>query len=112
MGDRKLTAPRVVVIREGLPDLEVQTNNADMVRWDLTRPKQRPAWPTMQEAPMLWMTFISWAAAQRTGAIEPSYTWETWMVEVLEVSNADDPEAEDAGTGAPFPQGQQGTPDM
>lgn len=112
MGDRKLTAPRVTVIRDGLPDLEVQTTNADMVRWDLTRPKQRPVWPTMQDAPMLWMTFISWAAAQRTGAIEPSYTWEQWATDVLEVSPADDPDADDAGLGAPFPYGEQSAADM
>jgi hypothetical protein len=112
MGDRKLTAPRVIVYRDGLPDLEVQTNNADMIRWDLTRPKQRPAWPTMQEAPILWMTFVAWAAAQRTGAIEPAYTWDKWAAEVLEVSNAEDPEADEAGMGAPFPTGEQGAADL
>jgi hypothetical protein len=112
MGDRKLTSPRVVVLRLGHDDLELQTNNADMVRWDLTRPKQRPPWPTFQDAPILWLTFLAWAAARRTGAIEQSLTFETWCDDVQQVSTVDDPEAEEAGTGAAFPPGQQGTADM
>ena len=102
MGDRKLTSPRLRVIRDGHDDLEVQTNNADMVLWDLTRPKQRPPWPGFQDAPILWLTFLGWAAARRTGAIEQGLTFESWCDAVLEVSTIDDPDAEDAGTGAPF----------
>jgi hypothetical protein len=101
MGEVKLSCPRVTIIREGQPDLELQTTNADMVLWDLTRPKQRPAWPKFDEAPMLWMTFLSWAAARRTGAIEPSVTWERWREEVLEVAPIND--EPDSEAGAPFP---------
>jgi hypothetical protein len=103
MGEVKLSSPRVRVIRDGLPDLEVQTTNADMVRWDLTRPKQRPPWPKFDEAPILWMTFLAWAAARRTGAIELGHTWEVWLEEVLEVEPLNDPDADEAGMGAPFP---------
>lgn len=106
MGDVKLTSPRVVVIREGQPDLELQTTNADMILWDLTRPKQRPPWPAFSDAPILWMTFLAWAAARRTGAIEPSYTWDTWRADVLEVApQSDEPDSE---AGAPFPEGVTG----
>jgi hypothetical protein len=98
MGDRKLSSPRVLVMRDGYDDLELQTTNADMILWDLTRPKQRPAWPAFNEAPMLWMTFIAWAAARRTGAIETGHTWETWREEVLEVSPIDDGEESAAGS--------------
>jgi hypothetical protein len=102
MGDVKLSTPRVVVIREGQEPLELQTTNSDMVLWDMTRPKQRPAWPTFQEAPFLWLTFLAWAAARRTGAIEPGYTFERWRDEVLDVSNVVDDDETEAG--APFPQ--------
>ena len=112
MGDVKLSSPRCRVVRDGLPDLEVQTTNADMVLWDLTRPKQRPPWPKADEAPILWATFIAWAAARRTGAIEASYTWDIWRVEVLEVEPQTDPDDDDAGTGAPFPTGEQSAADM
>lgn len=111
MGDVRLTSPRVLVIREGHPDLELQTTNADMIRWDLTRPKQRPPWPSFQDAPILWMTFLAWAAAKRTGAIE-NVTWERWSAEVLEVQPITDPDDEEAGTGAPFPDGEQSAADL
>ena len=107
MGERKLTSPKVRVVRKEGPDLELQTTNADMVRWDLTRPKQRPPWPSFQDAPILWLTFLAWAAARRTGAIDQGLTFETWYEDdCLDVSTVEDPEAEAAGTGAAFPQGE------
>jgi hypothetical protein len=110
MGDVRLTSPRVTVIRDGLPDLELQTTNADMIQWDLTRAKQRPAWPSFQDAPVLWMTFLAFCAARRTGAIETAYTWDTWRHEVLEVMPVQDDD--DTEEGAPFPEGEQGAADM
>jgi hypothetical protein len=104
MGDVKLSCPRVTVVRDGQPDLELQTTNADMVLWDLTRPRQRPAWPTFQDAPFLWLTFLAWAAARRMGAIEPGYTFERWRDEVLDVSSADEDGETPDELGAPFPQ--------
>jgi hypothetical protein len=83
MGEIRLQTPRVLVIREGYDDLEIQTANPDMVLWDRTRYKHK--WPPVAEAPMIWATFISWAAARRTGAIPPEYTYETWEAEALEV---------------------------
>jgi len=104
MGDVKLSNPRVRVVRDGQPDLELQTTNADLVLWDLTRPKQRPVWPAFNEAPFLWLTFISWAAARRTGAIEPAVTFERWREQVLDVASVDDDsDTDDSGLGSPFP---------
>lgn len=85
MGDIRLTAPRVRVIRDGHDPLEVQTANPDLVLWDRTRTKHR--WPKFDEAPFLWLTFIAWAAARRTGAIPTEYTYETWEAEVLDVAD-------------------------
>jgi len=110
MGDRKLTSPRVVVMRDGHEDLELQTTNADMIQWDFTRAKQKPPWPTFQDAPVLWMTFLAWCAAKRTGAIEPTYTWDMWRTAVLEVTPlTDDDDSED---GAPFSEGLPGPADL
>lgn len=83
MGEIKLTSPRVSVLRDGQERTEFQTTNADLVLWDRTRAKHK--WPTFQEAPFLWLTFISWAAARRTGAIEPAFTYEKWEAETLDV---------------------------
>ena len=112
MGDRRLSSPLVVVIREGHEDLQLQTTNSDMIQWDLTRPKQRPPWPKFDEAPILWMTFLAFCAARRTGAIEETYKWDTWRNEVLEVQPINDDDAEEAGTGEPFPEGLPGPPDL
>jgi hypothetical protein len=96
MGDVRLQTPRVKVIREGYDDLdEIQTTNADLVLWDRTR--YRHKWPTLQDAPILWMTFIAWAAARRTGAIAPDYKYETWEIDVLEVRVLDDDEEDEEG---------------
>jgi hypothetical protein len=83
MGDIKLTSPRVRVRRDGVEPVEFQTTNADLVLWDRTRAKHK--WPTFQEAPFLWLTFLSWAAARRTGAIESGFTYEKWEAETLDV---------------------------
>ena len=96
MGAVKLVSPHVRVVREGYDPLEVQTDNRDLVLWDRTRIRHK--WPKMDEAPFLWLTFISWAAARRTGAIPADHTYERWADEVLEVgSTTDDDDADDDG---------------
>lgn len=62
-----LKTPVLAVILDQ-PDADpitVATDNRDMVRWDLTRGPRK--WPTQTEAPMLWLTFLAWAALKRTG---------------------------------------------
>jgi hypothetical protein len=110
MGDIKLTTPRVLIIREGHEPLEVQTDNRDLVRYDLTRPKQRPAWPDPTEAPSFWLTFIAWSAANRQGAIPTDMKWEPWLEQVLNIQQIDDENPN--SDGEPFPQGEQGTADL
>jgi len=99
MGDIKLTSPRVAVQRDGQERVEFQTTNADLVLWDRTRAKHK--WPTFQDAPFLWLTFLSWAAARRTGAIPPDFTYEKWETETLDVEalvdEPVDPTQEDHG---------------
>jgi hypothetical protein len=84
MTDVRLTSPRVQVIRDGQDPAEYQTTNADLVLWDRTRAKHK--WPTFQEAPFLWLTFLSWAAARRTGDIDGDMTYEKWEAETLNVT--------------------------
>lgn len=93
MGDVKLNTPRVRVVRDGQEDLEVQTTNADLVLWDRTR--YRHKWPTVSDAPFLWLTFTAWAAARRTGAISNEVRYEAWESSVLEVEVLDDEEDEE-----------------
>lgn len=88
MGDVRLNSPRVLVLREGHEPVEFQTDNRDAVLWDRTRVKHK--WPKFDEGPFIWLTFLSWAAARRTGAIETGYTFERWEAEVLEVRALED----------------------
>jgi len=97
MGDVRLTSPRVRVLRDGFDPVEIQTDNRDLILWDSTRIRHK--WPKFEDAPFLWLTFISWAAARRTGAIVPEHKFETWRDEVIEVvALSDDDEDDDAGT--------------
>lgn len=102
MGDVRLNTPRVRVVREGLDDIELQTTNADLVRWDMTRVRHK--WPRLDDAPFKWLTFIAWAAARRTGAITPELTYETWEDDVLEVETLNE-QAEDDDAGRPTQPG-------
>lgn len=119
MGQPKLTLPRVRVIREGHDPLEIQVTNPDLLRWDTTRGRHR--WPTMKEAPHLWMTFVAWSAAVRTGAT--SDRWEVFRDAILEVSTAgsdtdadafdygDDDDVEGVGPGIADPTREGPGPD-
>lgn len=68
----RLTAPavRVLIEQDGTADFleyDVQTDNRDAVAWDMTRGKK--SWPQMQDAPMLWATFVAWSALRRSSVI-------------------------------------------
>lgn len=71
----QLSTPRVRVLIEQ-PDqdeylqIDVQTDNRDMVQWDATRPRR--GWAMGSESPVLWMTFLAWHAIRRTGGV-PGY---------------------------------------
>lgn len=102
MGEQKLSSPLVTVIREGFDNLTVQTDNRDQIRWDKTRIRHKD-WGRMDETPNIWLTFIAWHAARRTGAIPPDVTYETWEAQVIDVS-APDKEDDDSELGRPFPE--------
>jgi hypothetical protein len=90
------------VVRDGHEDLEVQTDNRDLVLWDRTRIRHK--WPKFDEAAFLWLTFLSWSAARRMGAIPPDLTYERWEADVIDVANIDN-DADDVGLGSPTPPG-------
>lgn len=65
----KIPQPRLRVQLENadgtVAEYDVQTDNRDAVRFDLTR--VRLGWPDGQSAPVLWMTFQAWSALKRSG---------------------------------------------
>lgn len=99
----KLLQQEVTVHLAGREDpLVVTTSNPDLVRWDMTRGKHK--WPPMDEAPMLWATFVAWAAAKRTE--QYAGTWEDWSLKDA-LSVEFDAEGEAAATADPTQSGAE-----
>lgn len=97
----KLTSPLITVIRENAEPFTVQTDNRDMLLWETVRIRHK--WPAFNEAPVRWLTFLSWSAARRTGQIPAEITYEVWETQVLDVSAPDDTETEEGSeVGSPF----------
>lgn len=73
---RSSIMPAVLVYLESDPDAPlgggpIQTDNRDAVRWD--RARGQKGWPAGSDAPLLWLTFLAWAAAKRQGLFAGSY---------------------------------------
>jgi hypothetical protein len=81
----------------------VTTTLMDHNMWDMTRAKHK--WPNAQDAPLTWMGFLAWSAARRTGAIEPTLTWELFLASCLSVQRPEDDDEENSATADPTQQG-------
>lgn len=57
-----------VVMRDG-QDFTVEVLNPDMIRYEKEAPRQQ--WGSAKQSPIIWQTFIAWAAATRERIIEP-----------------------------------------
>lgn len=80
--DVTLTSPKIkVIFPNGREPLVVQTILSDLVQWDITAHKHK--WPKYDEAPWLWLSFLSWSAARRLGE-DNGQTYEQWRASVLE----------------------------
>jgi len=104
MADYKLTAPHLRVLRGSLdaPEvIEVQCLNPDMILWDRTRLRHK--WPEVKDSPFMWLTFLAWAAARRTGAIPSDLSYETWEQTTLDVSQIRDENGEEEGASPTLP---------
>jgi hypothetical protein len=88
VADVQLTSPRLRVVLGDDSVVEVQCTNADLVRFDMTRARQK--WPAATDAPMLWQTFIAWAALRRTRGIPETATYEAFSESTLDIQNLTD----------------------
>jgi hypothetical protein len=111
VADFKLSSPNLRVLRGSLdaPEvIEVQTLNPDLIAYDRTRLRQKPVWPAAQDNPWQWLTFLAWHACRREGRIPADLTYEAWEGSTLQVENVTDDEDEDAdgvGVTDPTPPG-------
>lgn len=65
----KLTTPRARVVLDDDTEHEVQIVNGDMVAFDRERARHRD-WPTAEEGPMFWSTYLAWHALVRQGVLD------------------------------------------
>jgi hypothetical protein len=63
----KLPNPTITVHMDDGSVLTVQTLNRDLLNWDRTRAARK--WPTAEETPSVWITYLAWAALTREGQI-------------------------------------------
>jgi len=97
MPEARLFSPRIRVIMqpEGEAEpkpIDVQTTNADLVLWDRTRVTHK--WPKFDDAPFLWLTFLSWAALRRNGEIPLDVKYEAFEKRTLSIENIDEDDNE------------------
>lgn len=92
----RLSAPRLsVIVNEDDPEpLVVQTLTADMVAAERTARQHR--WGTMQESPMLTLTFLAWHALRRRKMIPQTLEFKTFEENVASIDDVsgdpDDPD--------------------
>lgn len=71
--------------------------NPSLVAWDRTRATRK--WPNVEDAPLLWMTFITWHHLHATGVV--SCTFEEYETGVCEAVG--DPRRDGAPVGEEVP---------
>lgn len=88
MADRpRLTTPRLRVVMDDGGEHEVQALNIDMLAFDRERAKRK--WPTAQDAPFVWLTFLAWSAMRREGVV-PDMSLSDFEAHALQVEAQDD----------------------
>jgi hypothetical protein len=93
----QLSSPRLRVVLGDDRVVQVQAINADLVRFDMVKARHKE-WPTAEEGPLLWVTFVAWAALRRTAVIPESVTWDDFWQSAQDVENLtdDSPDGSDA----------------
>jgi hypothetical protein len=66
-------------------EYDVQTENPDMVMFDLERAKRK--WPSFQDAPFLWLNYLAYSKLKRSG--ETVGQFDAWILTTRSVDNID-----------------------
>ena len=106
MGSVRLSTPalRVVLHEDDDAAVEVQTTNADLVLAERTARKHK--WGTIQESPLTYQTFMSWAALRRHKLIDDTVTYEAFEGSCASIEIVDDDDDDDDGAGLPTGPGR------
>lgn len=102
MADKpRLDTPHIRVTLTDGTEYEVQTINADMVMFDLERAKRH--WPALTDAPILWITYLAFAALRRDGTIPASVLFDSWVTTTEQIKNLNETGQESEETVKAFP---------
>ena len=97
---QRLDTPHVEIAYSDGRVEKVQTENPDMVYFDIERAKRK--WPTFQEAPMLWINYLAYSKLRRSHVIDKAMTFEGWLATTVSITNLDNegaPSIQSASTG-------------
>lgn len=83
MESPKLDTPRLRVVMQDGQEFDVQTENPDMVFWDIERAKRK--WPTFQDAPFLWINYLAYSKLKRDGLASEAF--DAWITRTRIVQN-------------------------
>ena len=101
MADKpKLPNPSITVHMSDGAVLTVQTLNKDLLNWDRTRAARK--WPTAEETPSVWITYLAWTALTREGQI-PKMTLNEFEDQALS-AQPEQPADDDEDDGVGLPQ--------
>lgn len=64
-------------------DYEVEVMNPDLVRYDVVRTSKK--WGTAQDAPILWLTYVTWCAMSRGKLLAGPMPWEVFERDALKI---------------------------
>ena len=85
MGEIRLVAPRIRVIRDGQEPRWSSPITA--TSWGGNKHGYSTSGPKFHEAPFKWLTFLAWSALRRAGNLEAGVTYERFESEVLSVGD-------------------------
>jgi len=94
MPEPRLTTPWMRVVMDDGTEHRVRALNVDMVAFDRERGRHRE-WPSMEDGPMYYQTYIAWHALTRLNKI-PKINFNEFCDRAWEISKGDD-EDEDQG---------------
>jgi hypothetical protein len=96
----QLDTPRIRVTYQDGSEVIAETENPDMVFFDIERHKRN--WPEFQKAPMLWVNYLAYSKLKRSGQNVPP-TFDAWVLTTKSIQNLDQNDNESSETVTAFP---------
>src|SRR5690242_7666585 len=103
----RLDTPHIRVTMNDGREYDVQTENPDMVMFDIERAKRK--WPTFQDAPMLWINYLAFSKLKQSGELG-NETFDAWILRTVRVDNLNEDGVPDDDVVTAFPTREVAAP--